>query len=88
MHPSLRRPVMTRIQPMHTDISHFEKVPSFDTVRRSILRQKKGSATLEVPEERPENSTDPNELERKVIRLTYRWKRVNVKQVRLILPRS
>ena len=37
-HPAFQRPLRTNLQPMHTDIRHFEQHPGFDTVRRTILR--------------------------------------------------
>lgn len=38
MHPSFTRPVKTSLQPMHTDIWHFENVPGFEDVRSNMLR--------------------------------------------------
>lgn len=38
MHPSFTRPIKTNLQPMHTDIWHFENVPGFEGVRSNMLR--------------------------------------------------
>jgi len=38
MHPSFTRPIKTSLQPMHTDIWHFENVPGFEDVRSNMLR--------------------------------------------------
>ena len=38
MHPSFTRPIKTNIQPMHTDIWHYENVQGFEEVRSNILR--------------------------------------------------
>ncbi|ESO86641.1 hypothetical protein LOTGIDRAFT_128750, partial [Lottia gigantea] len=46
MHPSFSRPIRTNIQPMHTDIRHFENVNGFELIRRSILSLEEGESTL------------------------------------------
>uniref|UniRef100_A0A2C9KVH0 Cache domain-containing protein n=1 Tax=Biomphalaria glabrata TaxID=6526 RepID=A0A2C9KVH0_BIOGL len=38
MHPSFQRPIRTRVQPMHTDIRHFEQHSGFLEIRSAILR--------------------------------------------------
>lgn len=38
MHKSLPRPYLMRVQPMHTEVSHFEQVPGFESVLRRILK--------------------------------------------------
>ena len=38
MHPTFTRPIKTNIQPMHTDIWHYENVPGFESVRSNMLR--------------------------------------------------
>ncbi|WAR23918.1 CAHD1-like protein [Mya arenaria] len=48
MHPTFTRPVKTNIQPMHTDIWHFENVPGFEEVRSNMLRRPEGEQTMYV----------------------------------------
>ena len=38
MHPALERPYLMQIQPMQTDISHFEKTPGFQAVKQRMIR--------------------------------------------------
>lgn len=38
MHPAFERPIRTNMQPMHTDIRHFEQHNGFEAVRSAILR--------------------------------------------------
>ena len=87
MHPSLERPIKTNVQPMNTDISHFEKYKSFDTIRKQILRQKNSSSTFQIKAgENGYGDSHVNDLlQDRVIRITYRWKRLTVKQVRYII---
>lgn len=37
MHPSLMRPILSKVQPMHTDVIHFENYAGFDNIRENIL---------------------------------------------------
>ncbi|CAL1540838.1 unnamed protein product [Lymnaea stagnalis] len=46
MHPSFQRPLRTRVQPMHTDIRHFEQHYGFLDIRTAILSQEQGDTTL------------------------------------------
>ncbi|CAG5123241.1 unnamed protein product, partial [Candidula unifasciata] len=46
MHPSFQRPLRTSVQPMHTDIRHFEQHAGFLQVRSAILSQEEGDTTL------------------------------------------
>ena len=48
MHPTFTRPIKTNMQPMHTDIWHFENVPGFEDVRSNILRRPEGEQTMYV----------------------------------------
>lgn len=38
MHPAFNRPMKTRIQPMHTDIWHFENKDGFARIRSDMLK--------------------------------------------------
>ena len=48
MHPSFQRPLRTSIQPMHTDIRHFEQHAGFHAVREAILSRDRGEMMLHV----------------------------------------
>jgi hypothetical protein len=37
-YPAFQRPLRTNMQPMHTDIRHFEQHAGFENVRNTILR--------------------------------------------------
>lgn len=50
MHPSFTRPIKTNLQPMHTDIWHYENVQGFEEVRSNILRRAEGEQTMLVKE--------------------------------------
>jgi len=38
MHPSFTRPIKTNIQPMHTDIWHFENNDGFARIRSDMIK--------------------------------------------------
>ncbi|KAK0046626.1 VWFA and cache domain-containing protein 1 isoform X1 [Biomphalaria pfeifferi] len=46
MHPSFQRPIRTRVQPMHTDIRHFEQHSGFLEIRSAILSLDHGDRSL------------------------------------------
>ncbi|XP_046344826.2 VWFA and cache domain-containing protein 1-like [Haliotis rufescens] len=46
MHPSFERPIRTSVQPMHTDIRHFENYEGFEAVRDKILNNEEGEERL------------------------------------------
>ncbi|XP_078657688.1 VWFA and cache domain-containing protein 1-like isoform X1 [Branchiostoma floridae x Branchiostoma belcheri] len=46
MHPTLQRPSLVKEQPLHTDISHFEQVPGFQSVQQGMLSGSAGSKSL------------------------------------------
>lgn len=46
MHPTFQRPLRTNVQPMHTDIRHFEQHSGFDAVRTAILSREEGHYSL------------------------------------------
>ncbi|KAH3694838.1 hypothetical protein DPMN_082279 [Dreissena polymorpha] len=48
MHPTFMRPIKTSMQPMHTDIWHFENVPGFEKVRSNMLRHPDGEMNMTV----------------------------------------
>ncbi|XP_012946227.1 VWFA and cache domain-containing protein 1 isoform X2 [Aplysia californica] len=74
MHPSFQRPLRTNIQPMHTDIRHFEQHAGFHTVRSAILSDKEGEMNLLL---RVSNQTGPDGLPMKVEHTAkYVWKKV------------
>ncbi|KAL4236844.1 VWFA and cache domain-containing protein 1 [Mactra antiquata] len=50
MHPSFTRPIKTNLQPMHTDIWHFENVAGFEDVRINMLRRNEGEQSMYVKE--------------------------------------
>ncbi|KAK3089856.1 hypothetical protein FSP39_007106 [Pinctada imbricata] len=58
MHPSFSRPVKTRIQPMHTDIWHFENYDGFARVRSDMLNMDEGERTLYVQPDGKNNVTN------------------------------
>ncbi|XP_052058181.1 VWFA and cache domain-containing protein 1-like [Mytilus californianus] len=72
MHPSFTRPVKTDVQPMHTDIWHFENNEGFARIRSDMINMESGERTLilrnDVKTNRSEN--DANYY------ATYIWKRV------------
>ena len=74
MHPSFRRPIRTNMQPMHTDIRHFESTPGFVSVRSMILNLEEGEQSLVVG---VVNQTMPDGTLTSVeILVKYIWKKV------------
>ncbi|XP_055956054.1 VWFA and cache domain-containing protein 1 [Patella vulgata] len=75
MHPSFRRPMRTNIQPMHTDIRHFESVDGFELIRRNILSQEEGESTL-LLDSNNSSVTDEHPTQPKFY-AKYMWKKVD-----------
>ena len=72
MHPSFTRPIKTNIQPMHTDIWHFENNDGFARIRSDMINMESGERTLVLRNEVKTNQTE-NEAH---FYATYIWKRV------------
>ncbi|XP_060082073.1 VWFA and cache domain-containing protein 1-like [Ylistrum balloti] len=60
MHPSFSRPIKTHLQPMHTDIWHFENMDGFVKIRSDMLNKERGEEVLMIQRKvTPANSSDP-----------------------------
>ncbi|ELT96782.1 hypothetical protein CAPTEDRAFT_225126 [Capitella teleta] len=75
MHKSLPRPYLMRVQPMHTEVSHFEQVPGFESVLRRILKEPSGNASLVMP--RSEQHSAVFKLS-PTINVMYAWKHLDI----------
>ena len=74
MHPSLKRPSHTDMQPVHTDIWHFENYKEFHSIRSDMLNSTEGRETMTVLRNVTgyKNRVDPNEFE--ITQSWYLWK--------------
>ncbi|KAL5022166.1 hypothetical protein ScPMuIL_001321 [Solemya velum] len=73
MHPSFRRPSKTHLQPMHTDIWHFENVDGFERIRSDMINIDNGERTLKVNRKTGANDTTGSEG---VFFAKYIWKKI------------
>ncbi|XP_077980933.1 VWFA and cache domain-containing protein 1-like [Glandiceps talaboti] len=71
-HPTLPRPCFVNNQPMHADISHFEQVPNFSEIRRSMINGGYGRVKIEVPQN--VTITLQNKIQRSMA--FYTWKKI------------
>lgn len=74
MHPSFTRPIKTNLQPMHTDIWHFENIPGFEDVRSNILRHTEGEQTMFV---KGYTNSSGTSVAQDVFHAKYIWKKVD-----------
>ncbi|XP_061168196.1 VWFA and cache domain-containing protein 1-like [Saccostrea echinata] len=74
MHPSFNRPMKTRIQPMHTDIWHFENKDGFARIRSDMLNLPEGERVMQTKRVNT-NSTDDNSS-KSDFTAKYIWKRI------------
>lgn len=72
MHPSFTRPIKTHIQPMHTDIWHFENNGEFARIRSDMINLESGERTLVLKNEVKTNQSENLSH----FYATYVWKRV------------
>ncbi|XP_013403576.1 VWFA and cache domain-containing protein 1-like [Lingula anatina] len=76
MHPSLSRPIFTKYQPMHTDVSHFENYEGFERVKHMILSATEGRTSLTVHAKENTQSNLSLLPDGKTVIYRYLWKRI------------
>lgn len=74
MHPAFNRPMKTRIQPMHTDIWHFENKDGFARIRSDMLNLPEGERLMHNKKGNT-NSTEDNSSKSDFY-AKYMWKRI------------
>lgn len=79
MHPSFSRPIKTRLQPMHTDIKHFENVPDFQRIRAAILQKERGTEIAHIKRTNKRDSSEshlaPESSGKSFV--TYSWRKID-----------
>nr|XP_022322709.1 LOW QUALITY PROTEIN: VWFA and cache domain-containing protein 1-like [Crassostrea virginica] len=74
MHPSFNRPMKTRIQPMHTDIWHFENKDGFARIRSDMLNLPEGERELHI--KRGNTNATEDKSSKSDFYAKYIWKRI------------
>ncbi|GAB1599475.1 VWFA and cache domain-containing protein 1-like isoform X3 [Argonauta hians] len=76
MHPSFSRPIRTRLQPMHTDIRHFENVPNFAEIREAILRKNRGRKVAFLKTNSSEQMDNDGKVTNNSSFVVYSWRKI------------
>ncbi|CAH1774319.1 unnamed protein product [Owenia fusiformis] len=76
MHPAITRPIQTIVQPMHTDIRHFETNRGFIAIREKIINTASGVEVMAIHVNGSDVHPNDSPLHPGVYQAKYSWKRI------------